>query len=127
MADDDKAEPTPPQVILVGEAGFDPVFPKVGVPITYYWSEQNLGGAHTEPYNARVKFTGPSGDIDDVSVECAALATNEQARRETTLSAPAVAGIDYSIELWVDADHYQDNEYSEWKNYAYHTLSVDED
>jgi hypothetical protein len=129
MADDevDAGAPpaAPPEVVLVGESGFRPVHPEVGVPITYYWSETNVGGKHPDVYHARVKFEGPDGTIDDVSVECTPLATNEAASRETTLSAPAQEGIEYSIELWVDVDHYEDNNYGEGRNYAYHTFNVD--
>ena len=114
----------PPQVILTGEAGFEPKFPVVGTPIEYYWSEINVGGKHpTDTYNARVVFKNDDQVIDDMSVECAALATNEAANRTTTLSAPTERGISYSIELWVDIDH---NEQSTTANYAYHSVTVDD-
>src|SRR5262245_25713491 len=44
----------PPDVYLIGEAGFTPVFPKVGGTVTYYWSEANRGGQHPDTYHARV-------------------------------------------------------------------------
>jgi hypothetical protein len=113
----------PPQVILVGEAGFEPKFPVVGTEIEYYWSEINVGGKHTEDvYHARVVFKKDDQVIDDLSVECTPLATNETAYRTTKLSAPTERGIGYSIECWVDIDH---NE-STTATYAYHTLDVSE-
>jgi len=114
----------PPQVILVGEAGFEPKFPVVGTEIEYYWSEINVGGKHTEDvYHARVVFKNDDQVIDDISVECTPLATNETAYRTTKLSAPRERGISYSIELWVDIDH---NEQSTTANYAYHSVTVDD-
>ncbi len=113
----------PPQVIVTGEAGFDPAFPVVGSPITYYWSEVNIGGPTPDTYNARVLFKNDDQVIDDVSVECTKLETNEAANRTTQLSAPTTAGIGYSIELWVDIDH---NYEATTANYAYHAVTVDE-
>jgi hypothetical protein len=114
----------PPDVYLIPEAGFTPVFPKVGEPMTYYWSEANRGGEHPEPYHARVVWKNDDQIIDDVSVECTPLATNGSAYRTTELSTPTQAGIGYSIELWADVDHHSN--FSEGYNYAYHTLSVDD-
>jgi hypothetical protein len=114
----------PPVVKLTGEAGFEPKFPVVGTEIESYWSETNFGGKHPDVYHARVVFKNGDDVIDDISVECAALATNESARRTTKLSAPRERGISYSIECWVDIDN---NPYSTTENYAYHTLDVSED
>jgi hypothetical protein len=120
----DQQEPAPPpQVILIGEAGFSPVFPVVGTAITYYWSEINIGGPTPDTYHARVVFKNDDQVIDDQSVECTKLDTNGSAQRTTQLSAPTVAGIGYSIELWVDIDH---NAQSTTENYAYHAVTVDE-
>lgn len=113
----------PPQVILTGEAGFDPAFPVVGSPITYYWSEVNLGGPTPDVYHARVVFKNDEQTIDDVGVECSKLETHASAQRTTQLSAPAVAGIGYSIELWVDIDH---NAEATTETYAYHAVTVDD-
>lgn len=113
----------PPQVILSGEAGFTPVFPVVGTAIEYYWDETNLGGKHDDVYNARVVFKNDDQVIDDISVECSPLGTNESAHRTTTLSAPSTSGIGYSIECWVDFDH---NPQSTTANYAYHAVTVDD-
>jgi hypothetical protein len=119
-----EAPPAPPLVILTGEAGFEPKFPVVGTPIEYYWDEINVGGKHTEDvYNARVVFKNDDQVIDDISVECTPLDTNEAAHRTTTLSAPSARGIGYSIELWVDIDH---NAQSTTTNYAYHSVTVDD-
>jgi hypothetical protein len=95
----------------------------VGTPIEYYWSEVNVGGPTPDTYNARVLFKNDDQVIDDKSVECTKLDTNQSANRTTTLSAPSAAGIGYSIELWVDIDH---NEQSTTANYAYHAVTVDE-
>jgi hypothetical protein len=118
--------PAPQRIALVGEAGFTPVFPKVNEGVTYYWSEQNVGGAAPDVYHARVVWKRGDQVLDDQSVECSALAANETAYRTTDLSAPSQSGIDYSIELWVDMDHYADSEYSEHVNYAYHAVTVDD-
>jgi len=112
-----------PEVILNGEAGFTPVFPKVGDAITYYWGESNIGDPHTEGYHARVMWKHGDTVIDDVFVDCTALGHNESAQRTTQLSAPTASGIDYSIELWVDTDH---NQNTTTANYAYHAVTVDE-
>ena len=115
----------PPNVYLVGEAGFTPVFPKVGEPVTYYWSEANAGGQHPETYHARVIWKVDEQIIDDKFVDCEPLANNTSAYRTTDLSAPSQAGIGYSIELWVDVDHHTTN-VSEGYNYAYHAVTVDD-
>ncbi len=113
----------PPDVYLVGEAGFDPPFPKVGEKVVYYWSEANRGGKHPDVYHARVSWKDPDGNIiDDVSVECSALGTNESAYRTTELSPPKKEGIGYSIELWADVDHHSN--FSEGYNYAYHNVDA---
>jgi hypothetical protein len=113
----------PPEVYLVGEAGFDPPFPKVNEPIVYYWSEMNRGGAHADVYHARVSWKDPDGNIiDDIGVECSPLATNESATRSTELSPPSKATIGYSIELWADVDHHTN--FSEGYNYAYHNVDA---
>jgi len=117
---------TTPEIVLVGEAYFTPTFPKVQEAVTYIWSEHNVGAAATEPYHARVVWKHGDAVIDDTSVECSALGANEAATRQTQLSAPVESGIDYSIELWVDMDHYADNQYSEGLNYAYHAVTVDD-
>lgn len=115
----------PPEVFLVGEAGFDPSFPKVGHPVVYSWSEYNRGGVHDGDYHARVSWKDPDGNIiDDVSVDCTALPTGETAYRRVELSPPQVAGIGYSIELWVDVDHH--GSFSEGYNYAYHNVDASE-
>jgi hypothetical protein len=126
MSDDpsNQAPPAPPEVYLIGEAGFTPVFPKVGEPVTYYWSEANNGGLHPDTYHARVVWKVDEQIIDDVSVDCSPLDTNGTAYRTTDLSAPSVAGIGYSIELWADVDHH--SEFSEGYNYAYHAVTVDD-
>lgn len=124
MANEKGAAVPEPQVLLSGVAGWDPTFPKVNESISYYWSETNFGGAHPDVYHARVKWTGPNGIIDDISVECPPLQTNQEAQRFTTLSAPTVAGMEYSIELWVDIDHWGDR-YNE-TNSAYHSVTVDD-
>ena len=125
MSDDaaNQAPPAPPEVYLVGEAGFTPVFPKVGEPVTYYWSEANAGGQHPETYHARVIWKVDERVIDDVFVDCSPLPTNATAYRTTDLSAPTEAGIGYSIELWLDVDHH--TTVSERYNYAYHAVTVD--
>lgn len=113
----------PPEVVLVGEAGFNPPFPEVGKPIEYYWSERNVGGPTPDTYHARVKFTDPDGNIlDEDLVECSKLETNGEASRTKTLSAPQKATIGYSIELWVDVDH--NANFSEGLNYAYHNVDA---
>ena len=68
MSDDpaNQQPPAPPDVYLIGEAGFTPVFPKVGEPVTYYWSEANRGGEHPDTYHARVVSTKEFGAF----VEC---------------------------------------------------------
>lgn len=115
--------PQPPEVVLVGEAGFDPPFPVVGQPIEYYWSERNVGGPTPDMYHARVKFTDPDGNvIDEDLVECSKLETNGEASRTKTLSAPQKATIGYSIELWVDVDH--NANFREGLNYAYHNVDA---
>ena len=126
MTDDqsNQVPPAPPEVYLIGEAGFTPVFPKVGEPVTYYWSEANNGGQHPDAYHARVVWKVDEQIIDDVSVDCSPLAHQGSAYRTTDLSAPSVAGIGYSIELWADVDHY--TEFSEGYNYAYHAVTVDD-
>lgn len=116
--------PEPPDVYLIGEAGFTPVFPKVGEAVTYYWSEANRGGQHPDTYHARVVWKVDDRTIDDVSVDCEPLANNTSAYRTTELSAPTESGIGYSIELWVDVDHHSN--YSEGYNYAYHAVTVDD-
>ena len=118
------APPAPPEVYLFGESGFTPVFPKVGEPMTYYWSEANIGGEPPETYHARVIFKVDDQTIDDLLVDCSPLPTNGTANRTTNLSTPTVAGIGYSIELWVDVDHH--TTVREGYNYAYHTLTVDD-
>jgi hypothetical protein len=116
----------PPDVYLIGEAGFDPAFPKVGHPVVYYWSEANRGGQHQSDYHARVSWKDPDGNIiDDVSVDCTPLATGDSAYRSIELSAPQQATIGYSIELWVDVDHH--SSFSEGYNYAYHNVDASED
>ena len=126
MNDDEanQAPPAPPEVYLIGEAGFTPVFPKVGEPVTYYWSEANVGGRHPDIYHARVVWKVDERIIDDVLVDCSELATNDTAYRTTELSAPSEAGIGYSIELWADVDHHSN--FSEGYNYAYHAVTVDD-
>jgi hypothetical protein len=118
------APPAPPEVYLIGEAGFTPVFPKVAEPVTYYWSEANIGGQPPDTYHARVIWKVDEQVIDDVLVDCAALGTNGTAYRTTQLSAPSQAGIGYSIELWVDVDHHTN--FREGYNYAYHAVTVDD-
>ena len=118
------APPAPPEVYLYGESGFTPVFPKVGEPMTCYWSEANIGGEPPETYHARVIFKVDDQTIDDLLVDCSPLPTNGTANRTTNLSTPTVAGIGYSIELWVDVDHH--TTVREGYNYAYHTLTVDD-
>jgi len=113
----------PPNVYLVGESGFTPVFPKVGEAVTYYWSEANAGGKHDDTYHARVIWKVDDRTIDDQLVDCEPLGTNESAYRTKELSAPTEAGIGYSIELWVDVDHHSN--FSEGYNYAYHAVTVD--
>ena len=126
MSDDpaNQPPPDPPDVYLFGEAGFTPVFPKVGEPVTYYWSEANRGGDHPDTYHARVVWKVDEQTIDDISVECTPLATNGTAYRTTQLSAPSAEGIGYSIELWADVDHHSN--FSEGYNYAYHAVTVDD-
>jgi hypothetical protein len=115
----------PQEIVLIGEAGFDPPFPVVGHPIEYYWSETNVGGPATDPYHAKVDFKDPDGNIiDSLQVECAPLETHQEARRTQTLSAPTKATIGYSIELWVDVDH--NVNFSEGLNYAYHNVDASE-
>jgi hypothetical protein len=119
------APAAPPEVVLIGVAGFDPTFPVVGQPIVYTWSEENIGGPITEPYHAKVEFKDPDGNIlnaDAIMVECAPLDTNGQATRTTTLPAPTKATIGYSIELWADVDH--NTNFSEGLNYAYHNVDA---
>ncbi|HZY06874.1 MAG TPA: hypothetical protein VFE69_03980 [Ilumatobacteraceae bacterium] len=125
MSDDaaQHAQPLPAEVYLVGEAGFTPVFPKVGEPMTYYWSEANNGGQHADPYHARVIWKVDDQVIDDKLVDCAPLAHNTSAYRTTDLSAPSQEGIGYSIELWVDVDNHAN--FREGYNYAYHAVTVD--
>ena len=60
------ANPAPPEVYLIGEAGFTPVFPKVGEAVSYYWSEANAGGQHPDTYHARVIWKVDDRIIDDV-------------------------------------------------------------
>lgn len=116
----------PPEVVLIGEAGFDPAFPKVGHEIVYYWSETNIGGPHPDAYHARVDWKDPDGQIiDSIMVECSALQTNEQAQRSTTLSPPTESTIGYSIELYVDVDHHAN--FSEGYNYAYHNVDASDE
>ena len=126
MSDDpaNQAPAAPPDVYLIGESGFTPVFPKVGEPVTYYWSEANRGGAHPDIYHARVVWKVDEQIIDDASVECSPLATDGTAYRTTQLSAPSAEGIGYSIELWADVDHHSN--FSEGYNYAYHAVTVDD-
>jgi hypothetical protein len=113
----------PPEVVLVGTAGFDPAFPVVGQPIEYTWSEENIGGPTPDTYHAKVEFKDPDGNIIDSDlVECSKLETNGQATRSKTLSAPQKATIGYSIELWVDVDH--NTNFSEGLNYAYHNVDA---
>ena len=113
----------PPEVVLIGEAGFNPPFPEVGKQIEYYWSERNVGGPTPDTYHARVKFSDPDGNvIDEDLVECAKLETNGEASRTKSLSAPQKATIGYSIELWVDVDH--NTNFSEGRNYAYHNVDA---
>ena len=119
-----QAPPAPPEVYLIGEAGFTPVFPKVGEAVSYYWSEANAGGQHADTYHARVIWKVDDRIIDDVFVDCPPLATNDSAYRTKELSAPTAAGIGYSIELWVDVDHHSN--YREGYNYAYHAVTVDD-
>lgn len=119
------APPVPPEVYLIGEAGFTPVFPKVGEPMTYYWSEANAGGQHPDTYHARVIWKVDDQTIDDLLVDCTPLATSGTAYRTTNLSAPSAAGIGYSIELWVDVDHHTTT-VREGYNYAYHAVTVDD-
>ncbi len=121
---ENQAPPAPPDVYLIQESGFTPVFPKVGEPLTYYWSEANRGGQHPDTYHARVVFKVDDQIIDDISVDCAPLATNDSAYRTTELSSPAQEGIGYSIELWADVDHHSN--FSEGYNYAYHAVTVDD-
>lgn len=119
------APAVPPEVVLVGTAGFDPAFPVVGQPIIYTWSEENIGGPITDTYHARVEFKDPDGNIlnaDATMVECSALDTNGQATRSTNLPAPTKATIGYSIELWVDVDH--NTNFSEGLNYAFHNVDA---
>jgi hypothetical protein len=122
-AEGDAEQQQPPMVKLTGEAGFTPNFPVVGTEIEYYWTETNFGGKHPDVYHARVVFQKDDQVIDDISVECAALATNESAYRTTKLSAPRERGIGYSITCWVDIDN---NPYETNENRAYHTLDVSE-
>ena len=126
MSDDpaNQPPPDPPDVYLFGEAGSTPVFPKVGEPVTYYWSEANRGGEHPDTYHARVCVEGRRPDDRRCRVDCTPLATNGTAYRTTELSAPSAEGIGYSIELWVDVDHHAN--YSEGYNYAYHAVTVDD-
>src|SRR6476469_9070388 len=83
------APPLPPEIYLVGEAGFTPVFPKVGEAVTYYWSEANNGGQHPDTYHARVIWKVDEQVIDDKLVDCTPLAHNSTAYRTTDLSAPS--------------------------------------
>jgi hypothetical protein len=126
MTDDasSQAPAAPPDVYLIPEAGFTPVFPKAGEPVTYYWSEANRGGQHPDTYHARVLWKVDDQTIDDISVDCTPLATNGTAYRTTELSAPSTPGIGYSIELWADVDHH--NNFSEGYNYAYHAVTVED-
>ena len=126
MSDDPAhaAPPAPPEVYLIGEAGFTPIFPKVGEAMTYYWSEANAGGEHPEAYHARVIWKVDDQTIDDLLVECTPLPTNGTMYRTTDLSAPSAAGIGYSIELWIDVDHH--TTVREGYNYAYHAVTVDD-
>jgi len=116
--------PAPPDVYLIGEAGFTPVFPKVGEPVSYYWSEANRGGVHPDTYHARVIWKVDDKVIDDTLVDCSPLPTNDSAYRTHQLSAPSEAGIGFSIELWADVDHHSN--FSEGYNYAYHAVTVDD-
>lgn len=116
--------PAPPEVYLIGEAGFTPAFPKVGEPVSYYWSEINVGGEHPDTYHARVVWKVDDHIIDDVLTDCSPLVTNDSAYRTHELSAPSESGIGYSIELWVDVDHHSN--FSEGYNYAYHAVTVDD-
>ncbi len=122
---DGGAPAVPPEVVLIGTAGFDPAFPVVGQPIVYTWSEENIGGPITDTYHAKVEFKDPDGNLlnaDAIMVECEPLDTNGQATRTTTLPAPTRATIGYSIELWTDVDH--NVNFSEGLNYAYHNVDV---